>query len=78
MGTINSKIGEKMKLNDEVIAHIAKLLQIAILTGTDLTDNMRLIRLQDDNGELFLDEEYSIKSDENIKKMLNDIPALKE
>lgn len=67
-----------MKLNDEVIAHIAKLLQIAILTGTDLTDNMRLIRLQDDNGELFLDEEYSIKSDENIKKMLNDIPALKE
>ena len=34
-----------MKLSDEVIGHIAKQLQIAILTGTDIVDNLRMIDL---------------------------------
>ena len=67
-----------MKLNDEVIAHIAKLLQIAIITGTDLTDNMRMIRLQESEGELYLESEYSKQSDDNIQTMINNIPELKE
>ena len=33
------------KLSDEVIAHVAQLLQLAILTGTDVVDNLRMIRL---------------------------------
>ena len=37
-----------MKLTDEVIAHIAKQLQLAILTGTDIVDNLRIIKLQED------------------------------
>ena len=41
-----------MKLNDEVIAHIAKQLQLAILTGTDIVDNLRMIRLTAENNEL--------------------------
>ena len=61
-----------MKLNDEVIAHIAKCLQIAILTGTDIVDNLRMIELQEEDGELFLDQEYVEKHEKNIEKMLKE------
>lgn len=67
-----------MKLNDEVIAHIAKLLQLAILSGTDIVDNLRMIRLQEAEGELYLDEEYESQSSNNIAKMLSNIEALNE
>jgi len=59
-----------MKLNDEVIAHIAKVLQMAILTGTDIIDHMRMIVLEAQDGELFLNEEYSTVVNENIEKMI--------
>ena len=43
-----------MKLNGEVIAHIAKQLQLAILTGTDIVDNLRMIRLsEEEEPEIF-------------------------
>ena len=67
-----------MKLNDEVIAHIAKLLQIAILTGTDIVDNLRMIKLQKEDDELYLDPEYSKNSDRNIEKMLSEIKEISE
>ena len=47
-----------MKLNDEVIAHIAKLLQMALITGTDIVDNLRMIILDEKEGSLYLNEEY--------------------
>ena len=59
-----------MKLNDEVIAHIAKQLQLAILTGTDIVDNLRMIRLQEEDGELFLNDSYAKTAEENENKML--------
>ena len=59
-----------MKLNDEVIAHIAKQLQLAILTGTDIVDNLRMIRLSEEEGSLYLDSEYAKIAEENEKKML--------
>ena len=43
-----------MKLNDEVIAHIAKLLQMALITGTDIVDNLRMIILDEKEGSLYL------------------------
>ena len=61
-----------MKLNDEVIAHLAKILQLAILSGTDIVDHMRLIRLEGEEGELFLESEYVSTHEENIEKMLNE------
>ena len=33
------------KFTDETISHIAKLLQMAILTGTDIIDNLRSVIL---------------------------------
>ena len=59
-----------MKLNDEVIAHIARQLQLAILTGTDIVDNLRMIRLQEEKGELYLNSDYAKQAEENEKKML--------
>ena len=60
-----------MNLSDTVIAHIAQLVQIAILTGTDVVDNMRMIRLVANENELELDPEYETKYNDNIEKMLN-------
>ena len=65
-----------MKLNDEVIAHIAKQLQMAILTGTDIIDNLRMIRLNEEGGQLFLDPEYVLTAEENEKRMLEEIQKL--
>ena len=59
-----------MKLSDEVIGHIAKQLQIAILTGTDIVDNLRMIILHEASGKLYLDPEYAVSAAENEKKML--------
>ena len=59
-----------MKLTDEVIAHIAKQLQLAILTGTDIIDNLRMIRLQEESGQLYLAPDYLAIAEENEKKML--------
>lgn len=61
-----------MKLNDEVIAHVAQILQLALLSGTDIVDHMRMITLEESNGELFLNEDYMKNHKDNIQKMLND------
>ena len=48
-------------LSDDVIAHVAQLLQLAILTGTDIVDNLRMIRLTqlgEGLSTLRLDPEY--------------------
>ena len=65
-----------MKINDEVIAHIAKLVQLGILTGTDIIDHLRMIRLTEQEGELYLDEEYSKTAEENERRMLAEAEKL--
>ena len=59
-----------MRLDDEVIVHIAKILQIAILSGTDVTDGLRMLRLIEEDGCLFLDDEYNSSFDDNVDRML--------
>jgi len=63
------------KLDDNVIANIAKAVQIAILTGTDIVDNLRMMNLEiDKTGEkLILSSEYENQFKSNINKLLNDI-----
>ncbi len=60
-----------MKFNDEVIAHIAKILQMALITGTDVVDHLRMVTLTEKEGQLFLDEEYSNVIEDNIERMIN-------
>ncbi len=59
------------KLSDDAIAHIAKLLQMAILTGTDIVDNLRILRLvSDDDGLLRVDPEHQENLTASINKMV--------
>jgi len=49
------------RMSDEVISQIAKLVQLAIITGTDIVDNLRMIRVQvsdSDDLSLVLTPEY--------------------
>lgn len=66
-------------LSDEAIAHVAKLIQIAILSGTDIVDNLRTMRLvESSDGSLVLSDSYREASDGNIEKMLLDIENHKD
>lgn len=59
------------KLSDTSIAQIAKLLQIAILTGTDIVDNLRTIRFKTNEDEsLDPTATYLENFEENLNKMI--------
>jgi hypothetical protein len=60
------------KLSDEVISQVAKLIQLAILTGTDIVDNLRMLRLTGNDDVLELDTEYSKNFEENLNKMITE------
>jgi hypothetical protein len=60
-------------LSDQIIAEVSRLLQVAILTGTDVVDNLRLLEVQDDpdqEGILVLTDAYTKHAENNINKML--------
>ena len=63
---------EEYSLGDEVIGQVAKLLQVAILTGTDVVDNLRTIKVQvdEDAGQLTLSDNYRADAEGQIEKML--------
>ena len=67
---------EQLRLSDEVISQIAKLLQLAILSGTDVVDHLRLMRVvndEDDGSSLVLSNEYRQISEDQIKSMLDQV-----
>jgi hypothetical protein len=76
LGSRSSKIGEKMKLSDQVIGHIAQLVQLAILTGTDVVDHMRMVVLTENEGSLFLNEEYEKQSEDRLTRMIEEVNRL--
>jgi len=63
------------RLSDKTIAQVAKLLQIALLTGTDIVDNLRTIRLYSDDSGEFLDPtpDYLENFDKNLSKMIENL-----
>ena len=63
---------ETLVLSDRTIAHVARILQMAILTGTDIVDNLRMMRVVNNEGTLELDPEYASNFDGNIETLLND------
>jgi len=67
---------ETLKLSDETISQIARLLQVAILSGTDVVDNLRTIRLINNDGTLLPDPTFVAGFEANIQKMLEDVVSL--
>lgn len=58
-------------MTDDTIGHVAQLLQVAILTGTDIIDHFRSARFTvNTSGELTLHPEYAENFNSNIQKML--------
>ena len=66
-------MNKNVKLNDSVIAHFVKLLQLGLLTGTDIVDHFRMVRLTLEEDELFLNKEYETTQEENIDRMLQQV-----
>jgi len=66
-------------LSDEAIAHVAKLLQLAILSGTDVVDHLRMMRLtESSDGSLVLSDSYKEASDNRIEKMILEAESYKD
>ena len=62
--------------DDTVIATIAKTLQLALLTGTDVVDNLRQIEvLENENGTLSITPNYNSQFEHWVAKMLEELEA---
>ena len=69
----------RYNLSDEFIAQVAKLLQMAMLTGTNIGDNLRMVQVTpNENGQLVLTEEYRNGFQASIEKMLTEAEDIKE
>lgn len=67
-----------LKMDDSLIADIARVLQLAMLTGTDIVDNMRAMQLVAKDGVLTLDEAYRKQFDGMISKLDDDATKIME
>jgi hypothetical protein len=65
----------ELTLADSAIAQIARLLQVAILTGTDVVDNLRTLRLTEADGKLEVSDDYVQAFNDNLQTMLDNVPV---
>jgi len=61
-----------VKFSDEVLSQIAKSLQVALLTGTDIVDNFRQFDLEVRDDKVYLTEDYKKNFDNNIEKLVEE------
>ena len=69
------------KLSDEVVAQIARLVQLGILTGTDVVDNLRMMEVtqsQSDEGKLVLSDQYREMAGGQIEKLMSEAAEVAE
>ena len=58
-----------VKLDDTTIAQIVRLIQLGILTGTDISDQLRTLELVVKNDRVLPSPEYMEIYEENITAM---------
>jgi len=66
------------ELSDELIGQLAKLLQLSILTGTNVVDHFRLLRVETEEGRLALTPEYKEYFENSLNSMLKEAEQLQE
>jgi len=67
------------KLDDSSIALIAKNLQIALLTGTDIVDHLRMMDLTTNtSGKLVPTDNYNVLFEKNLQVMLAQLEKLQQ
>jgi hypothetical protein len=63
-----------LKMTDQTISQIAKCIQMAILTGTDIVDHLRQLEFTTtDDNTINITDEFLEKFETNIAKMMNDL-----
>ena len=65
-----------MKFSDSLIANIARVLQVGILTGTDIVDHLRTFVVEDNDGTLNLTEQSLERIEKEIQDMLNTVQEI--
>ena len=63
------------KMDDKTIAQIAKCVQIAILTGTDIVDNLRQLefRINRKDSQVTVTDEYLETFANNVERMMQEL-----
>lgn len=62
------------QFSDDLIGQIAKSLQIAILTGTDIIDHLRQIHVvPDENDRLVMTDDFREMFEEQLTSMLDQL-----
>ena len=60
------------KLSDSTIAQIVQLIQMGILTGTDISDHVRTLRvIPSDNGYVEPDPDFVQTFEDTLERMSN-------
>lgn len=59
-----------MKFSDNLISNIARTLQIAIISGTDIVDHLRSFQVEEKEGVLNLTSESLERIEKEISSML--------
>ena len=59
-----------MKFSDSLISNIARTLQIAIISGTDIVDHLRSFEVEESEGTLDLTKDSLDKIEREINTML--------
>ena len=67
-----------MILSDTTISHMVKLLQVAILSGTDLVDHLRQMDLTEESGKLEVAPESVEVLEKTIQEMMTKVPGAPE
>ena len=71
MSSLFNAENSELRLTEEAIGAIARLVQIAIITGTDIVDNLRTMQLVNiGDGRLAPSPEFLNAFNRNIESML--------
>lgn len=64
-----------LKLHDAAIAQIVRLIQLGILTGTDVSDQLRTLECIVENDKLKPNPSYMEVFESNLKSMAESAPS---
>lgn len=59
-----------IKLHDTTIAQVVRLIQLGILTGTDVSDQLRTLECKLEAGSIVPSPEYMETFEKNLESML--------
>jgi hypothetical protein len=70
-------MGNTYTFSDELISTVAKLLQLAMLTGTDIYDHMRTVQVTNsDDGKLVLSADFKQKLEQEVERLMGQAAQL--